>query len=304
MPEHVITPPLYAPRYWPVWIGFGLFRLFALLPWPWMMAIGRALGRQVMRLAPRRVRIARINLQLCFPELDEIGLQDLLRAHFEALGMGLMDIGLAWWASDKRLAPRVRVHGAEHAVAAFCAGNGVIFLTAHFSSVEMSGRILKQHAPVLPMYRPNENPAIESLMVRNRQRHVERAIPREDVRLMLRTLKSNKGVWFAPDQNFGHKNSLFSPFFGVPAATNTATSRFARMTGARVVPFVAIRREDNAGYDLYIEPALEDFPSADPQRDTDRVNAIMERWIRQAPAQYLWTHRRFKDRPGDEPRFY
>jgi KDO2-lipid IV(A) lauroyltransferase len=164
--------------------------------------------------------------------------------------------------------------------------------------------VLKDLAPVLPMYRPHRNPAVEHAMVRNRERHVEQVIPRDDVRLMVRTLRANKGVWFAPDQNFGHKNSLFSPFFGIPAATNTATSRFAAMTGARVVPFVVLRRQDRPGYDLYIEPPLENFPDADPQRDTDRINVIFEGWIRRAPAQYLWSHRRFKDRPPGETRFY
>jgi KDO2-lipid IV(A) lauroyltransferase len=304
MSEKAANTSLYAPRHWPIWIGFGLLRLLTLLPWSSMMATGRFLGRLTMRAAPRRVRIARINLQLCFPELDDKARLAMIRKHFESLGMGAMDFCLAWWASDKRLQSLVRVHGVENAKAAFASGKGVIFLTAHFSSVEMSGRILLQHAPVFPMYRPNENPVIEHIVRSNRQRHVEQAIPRDDVRLMLRTLKANKGVWFAPDQNFGHKNSLFSPFFGIPAATNTSTSRFAKMTGSSVVPFVLLRREQEQGYDLYVEPALDDFPSQDLQQDTDRINAILARWIRQAPAQYLWTHRRFKDRPGDEKRFY
>jgi len=295
---------LYSPRYWPLWFGLGLYRLVILLPWPWIMALGRSLGRFAMRLTPRRARITDINIGMCFPDLNVIGRQQLRQQHFESLGMGFMDMGLAWWASDARLQPWLHIHGVEHAQAALCQGQGVIFLTAHFTSVEMSGRALRSLGPMYPVYRPHQNPLLEHFVKIQREHHTERAIPRDDIRLLLRTLKEGKGIWFAPDQNFGHKGRLFSPFFGILAATNTATSRLARMSGVPVVPFVAFRRKDTPGYDLYIEPALKDFPSDDPQRDTDRINALMEGWVRQAPAQYLWSHRRFKDRPEGDVRFY
>ena len=301
---------LFAPRYWHVWLGFGLLRLIALLPWSWMMALGRGIGRLGMRVTPRRVRITDVNLRLCFPELSEQERADLVRRHFESMGMGIMNMAIAWWATDHEARSLVRIHGREHAEAALQGARGVIFLSAHFTSIEMSGRALLWIGNVLPVYRPHQNPAVESFVTRRResrrskQTGAEKAIPRDDVRQMLRVLKAKKGIWFSPDQNFGGKYGLFSPFFGIPAATNTATSRLAKMTGARVVPFVAFRREDAPGYDLYIEPPLEGFPSGDLQRDTDRINVIIEGWIRRAPAQYLWSHRRFKDRPEGEERFY
>jgi Kdo2-lipid IVA lauroyltransferase/acyltransferase len=296
--------PLSSPRYWPLRLGLALYRLTTLLPWGPLMALGRGLGRLSQRLAPRRAGIARINLGLCFPELDAGAREALLRRHFESMGMGLMDMGLAWWASEERLAPWLRVQGTEHARAALSRGRGAIFLTAHFTSIEMSGRALRGLGPMHPVYRPHQSPAIEAFVRAQREHHTETAIPRDDVRLLLRTLKEGKGIWFAPDQNFGHKGSLFSPFFGIPAATNTATARLARLSGAPVVPVVAFRREDTPGWDVYIGPALADFPSDDLQRDTDRINALMETWVRRAPAQYLWSHRRFKDRPAGEERFY
>ena len=244
-----------------------------------------------------------INLALCFPDASPAERDRLLRRHFEAVGMGLMDFAVAWWWSDRRMRPLVTIDGSEHLEPAFAKGKGVIFFTGHFTSLEMSGRLLSGLAPALPMYRPNENPVIERLMVKNRELHVERTIPRDDVRLMIRTLRANKGVWFAPDQNYGLKHSVFANFFGVPAATNTSTSRFAGLTGASVVPFIVLRRPEG-GYRMCIQPALEDFPTENPQQDTQRLNDIIERWAREAPEQYNWLHRRFKDRPGDEKRFY
>ena len=300
---------LYAPRYWHVWLGFGLLRLIALLPWSWMMALGRGIGRLGMRITPRRVRVTDINLRHCFPELSERERADLVRRHFESMGMGIMDMAIAWWTTDSEAHSLVRVHGREHAVAALRGESGAIFLSAHFTSIEMSVRALLGIGNVLPVYRPQRNPAVEWFVTRIREsssdkQTVEKAIPRDDVRQMLRALKAKKGIWFAPDQNFGDKYSLFSPFFGIPAATNTATSRLAKMTGARVLPLVSFRREDAPGYDLYIEPPLEEFAGGDLQRDTDRINAIIERWVRCVPAQYLWSHRRFKDRPEGEEPFY
>lgn len=297
------TPKPYQPAAWAPRLGFALLRLAAFLPHGALMALGRFVGRQFRRLSARRAGIARINLGLCYPELGDAEREALLRRHFEAVGMGLATFAIAWWWPDRRLDPLVRIEGAEHLEAAFAGGRGVIFFTGHFTSLEMSGRLLSRLAPALPMYRPNENPVIDGIIDRNRRRHVERTIPRDDVRLMIRSLRANKGVWFAPDQNYGLKNSVFADFFGVPAATNTSTSRFAGLTGAAVVPFVVLARPEG-GFDMFIEPPLDNFPTDDPHQDTQRLNDIIEAWARRAPAQYNWLHRRFKDRPGNEKRFY
>jgi KDO2-lipid IV(A) lauroyltransferase len=291
------------PRHWPTWLGYGLLRIFALLPYRPMMALGRGIGRLSMRLPVKRRRITDINLALCFPERDQGARDALAGEHGAALGMGMMDFAIAWWWSDSRLYPWVDIEGREHVERAMAAGNGVIFLTAHFTSIEISGRLLSGLCTALPMYRPNNNPLLEVLMVRNRERHVERVIPRQDVRLMLRTLRQGKGVWFAPDQNFGAKGSVFAPFFGIPASTNTSLRRFVEMTGAAVVPFVVLRRPDGR-YRMIIEPPLEGYPSDDPVDDAARYNQLVEAWVREAPEQYSWVHRRFKKRPEGEAKIY
>lgn len=294
---------LWHPRHWPSWIGFGALRLLTWLPYRHLMSIGRMIGLMFYRVAKRRAEIARINIRLCFPELDDGQVEQRIREHFKSTGMGIMDFAIAWWWPEERIDALFSVEGSEHVESAFSRSKGVIFFTAHFSSIEVSGRLLSRYANALPMYRPNENPVIQKMLVKNRELHVERVIPREDVRLMIRTLKANKGVWFAPDQNYGLKNSEFCDFFGIPAATNTSTSRFAGLTGAAVVPFVVLRRPEG-GFHMIIEQTLDDFPTDDPKADTQRLNDIIERWARLAPEQYNWMHRRFKDRPGNETRFY
>jgi KDO2-lipid IV(A) lauroyltransferase len=157
--------------------------------------------------------------------------------------------------------------------------------------------------PLNAMYRPNENPALEDAIREWRGRRFGAPIGRDDVRGMLRALKNKEVVWYAFDQNFRHKHRVFAPFFGVPAATNTATSRLAQASGALVVPFFTRRLADGT-YLQRLDPPLEGFPSGDPQADAVRLNALIEDWVREAPEQYLWTHRRFKTRPPGEAKVY
>lgn len=292
-------PPLYhfvAPRYWLIWLGIAVLRSMVLLPFRWQTVIGTRLGRLAMHLARRRRRIAEINLQLCFPELDKQQRTILLRRHFECLGMLIIEMGISWWASAEQLHRLVRVHGLEHLHQAVAAGHGVILLIAHFTTAEIGGQALGRYIPFDFMHRRNENPLLAAIMEHGRKKTPEEMIAHDDVRTMMRALKQGHAVWYAPDQNYRHKGSLMTDFFGTPAPTNSATSRIARATGAAVVSYYTHRREDGSGYDLYIQPALEDFPSADIAADTRRISAIIEDQVRRQPAEYLWVHQRFKPR--------
>lgn len=293
---------LYHPRHWPTWLAAGILRLLALLPHPLLLAVGRTLGRIARPLARWRAGIAATNLQLCFSELDATARQRLLREHFEALGMGMMEFAMAWWWSDARLERLLlAVEGEEH-LPDPDDPRGTIFLTGHFTSLELGGRYLHRRSPTYAMYRPNENPVLQALFERYRGGRIAGIISRNDARTMIKVLKGGDSVWFAPDQNFGRKGRVFADFMGVPAASNTATSRFAELTKARVIPFVLLR--ERGGYRLVIEPALPDFPSDDPQADTQRINDQIGAWVRRAPAQYNWIHRRFRHRPEGKPHRY
>lgn len=297
---------LLLPWYWPLWLALGLLWLVAQLPYRAQLTVGRMLGAVLFAVAPRRRGIARINLDLCFPELAPSQRARLLRDHFHSLGMSIVEAAMAWWTPADRLRVLAKASGAHYVTEQLDRGHGVVVLGGHYTTLEISGALVALATPVRfnLVYRPHENALIEWMFQRFRHRHAMRAIPREDVKTMARVLRNGEVVWLAADQNFGLKNSLFSPFFGVPAATNTATSRLARLGHAVVVPYVSRRLPRTAGYEIAFLPALEDFPSDDVQRDTDRVNLTIEHQVRRAPEQYLWIHRRFKDRPPGEQRFY
>ena len=287
------------PRYWPIWLLLGFVRLAILLPYRVQLALGRGLGWLLRHSARRRWRITLVNLERCFPELDAAARERLARRHFDSLGMAFIEIGMCWWADAARLRRLAHIEGVENLQAARAQGRGVILLSAHFTTLEIGGRLLGLCTDFHLMYRPNQNALIEEVMRRSRERHFDRAIPRNDVRLMLKSLKNGKPVWYAPDQGYRGKNSEMVPFFGIPAPTNTATSRLARASGAPVVPFFVERLPGAQGYALTLEPALEDFPTEDPVSDALRINRLLEERIRRAPEQYLWSHDRFKVVPRD-----
>jgi KDO2-lipid IV(A) lauroyltransferase len=292
------------PHYWPTWALFGLMRLLAWLPYAWAMSVGRILGKLMMITSRRRREIARINLALCFPELNDTERRHLLRKHFASLGMGAVETAICWWAPHDKLSSLAQLEGREHLETALKKGRGVILLSAHFTALEIGTTLLALNVPICAVYRTHRNPLLEAITQRARAGYARRAIPAGDMKAMLRALKDNLPVWFAPDQDFGRKHSIFVPFFGQPAASLTATARLAKLSGAPVVPFFSQRREDGSGYRLVLHPALENFPGDNIEADTLRINQIIEAEVRCYPEHYLWVHRRFKTRHDDSPRPY
>ncbi len=274
------------------------------LPFSLQMFLGKCLGKILYVFAKRRRHIAQTNIDLAFSNLSRAERLQIVKKHFISLGISLIEIPICWWADNQRLEKLAHINGLEHLLEAQKKGEGVILLSAHFTNLEIAGRLLSMYAPFFVMYRPHENQILEQVMSSSREKRFSLAIKREDVKTMLRSLKAGNTVWYAPDQNFGLKNSVFSPFFGVLAATNTATSRFARISNAKVIPFFSKRNKDNSGYELTIIPPLENFPTEDIQKDTDRINNLIEDHVKSCPEQYLWSHRRYKDRPNNEPKFY
>lgn len=287
----------HAIRYWPTWLAFALLWGIVRLPFAVQLAIGRLLGLLIYLFGAQRRRITRINLELCFPHLTHRERRRLVARHFAALGIAVIEIALSWWGTERRLRTLVSISGLQHLHEALRQGHGVLLLSAHFTTLEIGGRLLSLFAPFHVLYRTHKNPVIDYLMQRARTRLYEKAIERGDLHAMLGSLRHNHPVWYAPDQDFGADNSVFVPFFGVPAATLTATSRLARVSGAPVVPFFPSRLPGARGYELTLYPALEDFPGASLEADSARIVQLIEARIREHPEQYVWAHRRFKTRP-------
>jgi len=298
------TSKPYAPRYWPTWLGIALLWCLTRLPFGMQVWMGRGLGRLLMPVAPKRRHIVRVNLELCFPELDNPAIRQLIISNFESMGIALFEMGMSWWSSNRRLEKLFSVEGMEHLEQALAGGRGAILLSAHFTTMEIGGRMLAMRIPFQVLYRVHKNAAMEYIISRGRNRFTHKAILRDNLLGMRRSLKQNIPVWYAPDQDFGINKGAFVPFFGIPAATITVTSTLAKMANSPVVPFLQTRLPGTQGYVLKLYPALEDFPGESPEDDARRLNEFLEARIREQPEQYLWAHRRFKTRPKGEHSFY
>lgn len=293
------------PRWWPSWIGIAIMWVVAQLPLKCQWWLGRRIGDLAHRFASRRRHITRVNIDLCFPEMSEQAREALVKKTFRANGIGVMELGLAWFRNPASFIPITEVHGLEHVDAALANGKGILLLGAHYSTLDLGGSLVTEYIEADVMQRDHNNPLMNAVMTRARERRYGMALDSKNLRGLLKQLKKNRIVWYATDQDYGRRGIVFAPFFGVPAGSITATSRIAERSGCAVVPFSHFRREHEPGYDIYFHPPLADFPSGDDLADATLVNQTIENEIRKQPDQYLWMHRRFKTRPDpDDPGFY
>lgn len=273
----------------------------ARLPWRVQRSLGAAVGWLALRLLPDRREAARTNLALCLPELDAGAREALLRANFRDVGIGLFEFARAWWGDVAPMRASARIEGVDVLQRLQAEGRGVLLVSGHFMTLEMCGRLLCDHVPLAGMYRRHRSPVMEWAVLRGRLRYASAMFGNGDTRAAIRHLKRGGVLWYAPDQDMRGKDTVFAPFFGIPAATITATHQFARMTGCAVVPF--FHRREGAHYVLQVGQPLAPFPSHDAVADSAAVNAAIEAMVRQAPSQYLWLHRRFKRQPDGRSRY-
>ena len=282
------------PRYWPTWALLAFMKLVAHMPFWLQIRIGQAIGYLTFLLVKKRRHICEVNLKLCYPELNYGELQNLVKKTFMSNGIGLIETAIAWHRHPIEYKSKVSVSGLENLDSAISEGRGVLLICAHFTTLEFGGFLLSLFHKMNVTYRPFKNPLFNLAMLNGRSRHYPAVIDRKDTRRTLQSLKNGDVIWYAPDQDYGPKHSVFVPFFGVEAATITATARFASFNKSAVVFFSHYRNEDNSGYQLRFSPKLENYPTGEPKRDAVRINNLIESAVREKPDQYLWLHKRFK----------
>ena len=296
---------LLFPKFWLTWFWFALWRLLLFLPYPALVSIGSGLGLLLHTLPTRRKKIALTNIQMCFTDLDEAQQKALLRANFISMGIALMETGMSWWWPKKRLQPLIEYRGLEHLYA--LEGKPVIVLGIHHTTLEISAAALSSKTQVDGMYRAHKNAVYDYIQSRGRLNHgIEgcTVIERNDVRGAIKGLKADRNLWYLPDHDYGLKQGLFAPLFGVQAATLYTTARLADKTNAQVLPVSCVRLSGTKGYEFTVYPPLENFPVGDDLADATTVNRKIEEMITLKPEQYLWAHRRFKNRPEGEKDVY
>lgn len=284
------------------YILVGFLWLLHWLPLPVLRALGWGLGRLLYILGRERRKVALTNLRLCFPEKSEVEREALARAHFVAFTRAVLDRTLGWWASKERLQRIIRIHGVEHL--SDPEGRPVILLSPHFVGLDAGGTVISMHVVGCSVFSKQKNPVLNKLLYDGRMRFNELVLlSRQDgMRKIVKAMKDGYRFYYLPDMDFGPKESIFVPFFGVQAATIPALSRLVRLTGARVV--ACITRQVPDGYEVEVMPPWENFPGESVEADTEFMNRFIESQVLRMPEQYFWLHKRFKTRPPGEQRFY
>jgi KDO2-lipid IV(A) lauroyltransferase len=281
----------------------ALLWLLHWLPLPILGRIGSAVGTLMYYAIPKRRKIAFTNLRLCMPELSEAQRKDIVMRHFQGYSRSILERSLIWWASFER------IHGLIEVVPAVpkpqMESGPTILFCPHFVCLDVGG-VAARVMPLATIYSPQKNKAFDDLLRYGRERYgpVRLFTREEGVKPILRALRDGLPYYMLPDMDFGEKDATFVPFFGIQAATLTAMARLAGATGAKVIPIIATFLPNYKGYRVEFFPAWENYPGDDIVAATRRMNAFIEDRVREHPAEYFWTHKRFKTRPPGEPPLY
>lgn len=299
------NPRLLHPRNALKWFALIVLWSVVQLPYPLLHRLGSFMGKASRRFLKRRERIAARNIELCFPHLDAAARETLIEQNFMSLGMGLIETGMAWFWSDARVRKWFDVEGYANLTNALDEQRGVMVVGVHFMSLELGGRAMGLCRPMMATYRPHNDPLMEWVQTKGRLRSNKAMIDRRNLRGLVQALKNKEAVWFAPDQDYGPKGSVFAPFFSVDkAATTNGTNVLSRLSGAAMLTVTMVRKANRQGYTLHISESMTDYPCGDEVLAASYMNKVIEREILRAPEQYLWVHRRFKTRPRGEASLY
>lgn len=297
---------LLSPRFWLIWLGIGFLYITVLLPYPAIYYIGTGIGKFSKYFMSNRMYIIRRNLELCFPRLTNQEYQDLFKKNCESIGMGILETGMAWFWSERRIKRLFKINGFKNIIQARKNNKGVLLLGIHFLTLELGARILGILTPGIGVYRPHNNPVMDWIQTKGRLKSNKTMIDRSNVKGIITALRRGEIIWYAPDHDYGYKNSVFVPLFAVSKAASTiGTYILTKIAKPAVVPFIPRRLPNALGYELSIFPNKEnEIPLKNPLIAIKYINKLIEQIILIAPDQYMWLHRRFKTRPPGESSLY
>ncbi|MFV1992356.1 MAG: lysophospholipid acyltransferase family protein [Acidiferrobacterales bacterium] len=294
------------PRYWSNWLGLLVMLIISLLPFRVIVFLGSLLGKLLFMFSRSRKHIVLRNLERCFPQWNNEQRLKIARQNFIATGRAFVETSIAWWLPAQRLQSLMNSRGEHHIDQAVAENKRIILLIGHFCSLEMAAMYFASARTVVTIYKPPHNKLMDAFIRNRRLRYGMGTLLRvsDGLKPAIRALKRGEIFIYLPDQNAGRRNGMFVPFFGIQASTFSVLGKMTKLTDAVVLPCYIRQLPAGQGYELTIEPPLDNFPSGDDYQDTLRVNTEIEKEVKEIPDQYLWVHRRFKTRPEGEKEFY
>ena len=289
---------LLHPKYVPTWIGMGFIYLCKFLPYKVLIYLGTLFGYLLYGVSLHRKQIAEANIKLCFPDKSQIEINDLVKDHFKNIGIGIFEIAIAWWSSDKTIENLKRSSKNLDIFKELDKEKGVLILIKHSTHVELDIRLMAKEIELGGMYKPQSNEVMNYLMIRARNKYVVGAIHNHQAKQAIQWINNGQKFLYAADQDYGEKNSQFIPFFGIDAATVTFPEKLSR-SGVKIV--MANVSKNLEGFDLEFHEIADYKEEGSVLKE---VNQFYENYILKSPENFLWTHRRFKSRPQGQESIY
>lgn len=292
------------PKNWAIWLLLLFILPLLLLPLRWQFALGRSLGKILYAIIGSRRKVTLVNLKLAFPDMPEHNRQVMAKQVFINQGIGLFE-SLSAWFRPKLFKDAVTIEGLEYLKQAQAENKAVLLLGGHYTLLDLGGKLCSRFFELDCVYRPQNNTLLE-WFVFNARRHVfGKQIAHKDMRQLAQRIKQAKAIWYAPDQDYGLQHGVMATFFGVPAATITATRRLAKLGDKKNPPAVMglhvyrqspdhLSKHNKPRYHITITPALTNYPSHDELQDAQRINELLEQLISIDMTQWMWFHKRYK----------
>ncbi|TVP93665.1 MAG: lipid A biosynthesis acyltransferase [Thioalkalivibrio sp.] len=282
-------------------LGF-LLRLLAVLPLPVNHALGAALGWVMWVSGTRMARVARVNVDLCFPEHNAGWRRRVARRSLMEMGKALTEAPWLWRAGPQRLRRLARYPALCDPGGDRAEGQALFLVSPHLGSWEFAGLHVASYGPVTSLYSPLSMPEIDRWVRDSRASTGGRLAPasREGLRQLQAARDRGEIIGLLPDQSPRRATGAFAPFFGRPALTMTLLPRLLRGRDDRVVFAFAERLSRGRGFRYHELEAGPGIADPDPERAAAEVNRLVEALVRQCPEQYNWAYKRFRPPPPGE----
>ena len=274
------------------------WKIIVLFPRKIQLFFGNCIGYLFLLSKNKRNRFSKVNINLCFPDLDTNSAYRIYKKNIILFGRVIFDTGIAWFWSDDRINKNIpyKINGLELLLRYQRLNNGVLLFFKHSLHLELDSRILAMNAEIFGVERKHNSTYFESIQKNGRLKSMKGVADRNSTVSFVRWLKNGKTVLYAPDQDYGLKKSDQIDFFGLPAATISAPLKIINKTGCNYLFMNTYYEKDNLVIDIE-EPK---FSTASSIMFMQDLNRYIENKIKLNPEEYLWQHRRFKSTLGKE----